>query len=254
VSLGTGFKRGPALEDGGHEKLSFFRARCVPRLFRSFLNFLGGETRWQELRNSLSPEFRDRYHRLNLEYFGDEPELDDVQAMPSLRQYARQHASSNSDVTRCADNLLASLFYLELARLPEFERTTFVCKGWIRCRLGPSHQALRALAIRLMDSQARFQLGFGCSLPCIDADAHRLIELGGAFSLPIAFQVLSLEDSIDIKIEGLTETPRSISNCPYRIETLIKDQGFYQTFGHKNNKKRKAIEIETRSKRARISP
>ena len=252
LSLGTGFRRGPDLESQEEEKLSFFRARCVPRLFRSFLNFFVGESRWQELQNSLSPQVRDRYHRMNIEFFGDEPELDDLQAIPNLRQQARFQASSNDDIKKCADNLLASLFYIKLNGLPQFDRTVFVCKGWIRCRLGPSHQALRALVSRLAITQARFYLDFEQAVFCTDPESHKAVEDGGAFSRPIVFKVRSLDDFIDVKIDGITSRARSISNCPYNIDTLIKDQGLNCVFGNRKIRKREKSQVAQPSKRIKL--
>jgi hypothetical protein len=238
LSLGTGFRRACDTEAEGAEKSSFLRDRCVPRLFRSFLNFFVGETRWRELQNGLQPQFLDRYHRMNIEFYGDEPELDDLQAMPSLRQQARFQALSNNDVQNCADNLLAALFYLELVELPVFDRTLFACKGQILCRLGPSHRALRALASRLNETQAHFYLDFEQKVPCIDEVSYNLIDCGGAFCRNVSFKVVSLDDSVDIKIDGLTRRARSISNCPYKINTIVQDEGLDYVFGSRNGRKR----------------
>lgn len=254
VSLGTGFKRNHDPETGAMEKRSLFRSRFVPRLFRSFLNFFVGETRWQELKNSLESQARGRYHRMNIEFYGDEPELDDLQAMPNLRQQAKCQALSNDDIHKCADNLLAALFYLELKgpELPTFDGTLFTCKGRIRCRLGPSHRALRVLASRLKETQAHFYLGFEQKLPCADDESYKAIECGAPFLRDVVFKVRSLEDFIDIKIDGITRRARSISNCPYKIETLIKDQGLDNYFGSRKGRKRSQAQLNQVAKRVKF--
>jgi len=253
LSLGTGFKR--ISEDDEHaEGLSFFRSRYVPRLFRSFLNSFVGESRWQELQNSLSPDFRDRYHRMNIEFYGEEPSLDDVGAITTLQKQAKTQASSNKAVQKCADNLLASLFYIELDGVPEFDRTVFVCKGRILCRIGPTHRALRALIIRLKDFVARFHLDFEQSITCVDTSIMRSIEKGRPYSRRFTLKVMSLEDTVDIKVDGLTRRARSISNCPYKLRTLITDQGLDCVFGHRNGRKRTAPFREERaSKRVKFA-
>jgi hypothetical protein len=245
LSLGTGYKRDLESDHEKPEKASFLRDRCVPRLFRSFLNFFVGESRWQELQNSLSPQAKERYHRMNIEFYGNEPDLDDVQAIPSLQQQAQFHALSGDDIRKCADNLLASLFYLELTKYPKFDRTSWVCTGKIRCRLGPSHKGLLALADRLKDTQANFYVAFQQAIPCVNARTYEEIESGQPFSVSVTFRVHTLQDLIDIKLEKLTQRPRSISNCPYCTETLISDQGLDQEFGYRSGKRRFKDELES---------
>lgn len=238
LSLGTGYRRAPESESESPRKQSFFRTRCVPRLFRSFLNFFVGETRWQELLMSLAPGVRSRYHRMNIEFFGDEPELDDLQAMPNMLQQAKFQALSNDDVRNCADNMLASLFYIKLNGLPTFDRDLFVCRGQILCRLGPSHQALRPLAARMYEASSHFYLAFDQKLPCLDEEDLNSLQYGAPFCCNIIFKVVSLDDFVDIKIDGITKRPRRISNCPYKITTLIKDQELDCAFGGRKGRKR----------------
>jgi hypothetical protein len=238
VSLGTGFKRNPDPELGT-EKTSLFRARFVPRLFRSLLNFFVGETRWQELQNNLEPHARDRYHRFNFEFYGDDPELDDLQVMATLRQQVKFHALSNDEISHCTDNLIASLFYIDLSggQPPIFDGTLFACQGRIRCRLGPSNRALRVLINRLKDSRAHFYLNFEQKLACADDVLRNAIQLGAPYYRDVEFKVMSLDQSIDIKIDGITRRARSISNCPYKIEDLVKDQGLDRPFGSRMRKR-----------------
>jgi hypothetical protein len=223
VSLGTGFKRNNDPEIGATETPAMFRTRFVPRLFRSFLNFFVGETRWQELQNNLEPQARDRYHRFNFEFYGEDLELDDLQVMSTLRQQVKSQTFSNDQVKNCVDNIIATLFYIELKEPLVFDGTLFTCRGLIRCRLGPSNRALRVLTSRLKDSRAHFYLSFGQKLPCVNDDLCVAIENGAPFWRDVSFQVLSIDESIDIKIDGITRRARSISNCPYKIETLVKD-------------------------------
>ena len=252
LSLGTGFKRSSDDDNEIPKKPSFFRSRCIPRLFRSFLNSLVGETRWQELQNSLPMHMRNRYHRMNIEFFGDEPELDDVQVMSSLQQQAKFHAQANPDIQRCADNLLAALFYVELPEFPTFNRNLFTCRARILCRIGPSHKALRELAKRLKDTGAHFYLDFEQKVSCVDEDSYKSLECGYSFSRNITFKVTSLEECIDIKIDGITRRARSISNCPYKIETMVEDEGLDCVFGSRNNRKRSQPQVSQGLKRGRF--
>lgn len=189
---------------------------------------------------------------MNIEFFGDEPQLDDVQVMSSLQQQAKFHARANNDIQRCANNLLAALFYVELTEYPKFNRTLFTCRARILCRIGPSHKALRELGKRLKDTDAQFYLDFEQKVSCIDEESYKSLECGYCFSRNISFKVTSLEDCIDIKIDGITARARSISNCPYKIQTMIEDQGLDCVFGSRNNRKRPQPQMARGLKRGRF--
>ncbi|TEY21459.1 hypothetical protein BOTCAL_1675g00010 [Botryotinia calthae] len=220
VSLGTGFIQTTKEAEENSQQISFFNSRCVPRLFASFLNLFVGESRWRELCNTLSPQVRDRYHRLNVEFSGSEPALDDTQVIPGLRQHVQWHVLANNEIKQCADNLLASLFYIELDGLPIFDRALFVYQGHILCRLGPSSNGLQVLAARLRERRAKFHLDFYRSVFAIDSDMIIDIKAGKPFSKTIIFRARSLADSLDIKIDGVVSRQRSISNCPDWIANL----------------------------------
>ncbi|KAJ8067019.1 hypothetical protein OCU04_004399 [Sclerotinia nivalis] len=252
VSLGTGFMQTTKEEaEENSRRISFFNSRCVPRLFASFLNFFVGESRWRELCNTLAPHVRDRYHRFNVEFLGSEPALDDIQVIPGLRQQVQWQASANNEVQQCADNLLACLFYIELDGVPIFDCNTFVCQARILCRLDPSSNGLQALAARLRNSRARFHLDFHRSVFAMDSDMLTDIEAGKPFSKDIIFRARSLTDPLDIKIDGIVSRPRSISNCPYVIETLIKDQGLDCAFGRRGIKRNNVFSNDRFPKRIR---
>ncbi|KAM3064677.1 hypothetical protein ACMFMF_011838 [Clarireedia jacksonii] len=252
LSLGTGYTNKTNEEAETNTKgISFFNSYCVPRLFASFFNFFVGESRWRELCNTLSPQVRDRYYRLNIEFLGSsEPTLDDTQVIPGLRQHVRWQASANHNIQNCAERLLASLFYIELDGLPRFDRSVFVCRARILCRLNPSSKGLRVLAGRLRDKGARFHLDFHHAVLAFDSDIINDIEAGKSFSKFIVFRIRSLTDSVDIKIDGIVSRQRSISNCPYKVETLIKDQSLDCAFGRRGIKKKSKIQnLESSSPR-----
>ncbi|KAM3066396.1 hypothetical protein ACMFMG_012086 [Clarireedia jacksonii] len=164
-----------------------------------------------------------------------EPTLDDTQVIPGLRQHVRWQASANHNIQNCAERLLASLFYIELDGLPRFDRSVF---------------GLRVLAGRLRDKGARFHLDFHHAVLAFDSDIINDIEAGKSFSKFIVFRIRSLTDSVDIKIDGIVSRQRSISNCPYKVETLIKDQSLDCAFGRRGIKKKSKIQnLESSSPR-----
>jgi hypothetical protein len=90
---------------------------------------------------------------------------------------------------------------------------------------------------RLWRAGARFHYDYK-TVPCVNQQLYEEARRGIAFSRYIEISVTSLSDEIDVKIDGITKIGRSISNCPYRLQTLIEDQGLDCVFGHRDHKKR----------------
>lgn len=199
---------------------------------------LDGQKTWVELLNRIPIQDRSRYHRFTLSFQGPEPQLDNVDGMQDLKQQVSLSATLRKpDLSRCADNMLACLFYLELDGLPVSSRFTFVCKGRILCRLDPESRGMQALLLRLKESRARFYFHSQEHVPCIDQVSYRKIQHGEGFSTPVEFHVPSMNEQVDIKIDGLTHRARSISNCPYKLSDLVFDQGLHQIFGRPDHKR-----------------
>jgi hypothetical protein len=135
------------------------------------------------------------------------------------------------------DGLLSSLFYIELIGVPLVDTVGFFCRAQIRCRLVPSRPAFMTLVERLWRTGARFHYDYK-TVPCVNRQLYEEARRGIAFSRYIEISVTSLSDEVDVKIDGITKIGRSISNCPYRLQTLIEDQGLDCVFGHRDHKRR----------------
>jgi hypothetical protein len=182
------------------------------------MKLLDGQKTWLELLNSVPQEHRSRYHRFTLGFHGPEPKLDDVSCMQGLRESVDTDALLlRAEICRCTDNILASLFYLELDCLPLSSRFNFICKSRILCRLDPGTRGLRALLLQLKESQARFYVQSTEQVPCVDQVSYTKIQHGEPFCTPVEFCISSMSDLVDVKIDGLTQRARSISNCPYKL-------------------------------------
>ena len=161
-----------------------------------------------------------------------------LSASPPWLQDHRRHLNSQDIIRQSADRLLASLFYIELVGVPLYRDNVFVCKALIRCRLLPSQPALEALVRRLHKCRANFYFDMQ-RISCVDDQLFgEVIRNNEAFSRQITFSVLSMQHSIDIKVDGITRRGRSISNCPYVLHTLIEDQGLHCIFGHMDHNRR----------------
>lgn len=237
ISIGTGSKVDSGQSEDG--TVSWLSQLFLPRLLRSFMMLLDGQKTWIDALNSVPQQYRSRYHRLNVDFHGQEPQIDKVESMQDLIQQVRSHATSHAmDLNSCASNLVACLFYFELFHPAIWDRYKFKCKGKILCRLGASTRALRALVVRLRESQAQFYLNSQDHILCVDRDTYQKVKNGEAFERHVEFEVMSKSEQIDFKIDGISQRPMSISNFPYTISDLENDQGFHLVFGRPDHKRR----------------
>ncbi|TKA52200.1 hypothetical protein B0A55_13006, partial [Friedmanniomyces simplex] len=73
-----------------------------------------------------------RYFRLNVQFGGQEPRLDDIGAMEKLSQDVNL-SKNDQQLTEIKLALLASSFFFELKRAPKFDASGFyICQGEIR--------------------------------------------------------------------------------------------------------------------------
>lgn len=135
------------------------------------------------------------------------------------------------------ETLFASQFYLELVGPLQIAGVGFFCRALIRCRILPSSEMYHKVVEQLRKSRARFCNDYK-SIPCVNKQLYDEAARGIAFSRYIEFSIASLSLEIDIKMNGITGQAKSISNCPYKIQTLLKDQGLDCVFGHKDHKRR----------------
>ncbi|KAI9673847.1 MAG: hypothetical protein M1822_009583 [Bathelium mastoideum] len=203
------------------------RDRFFSRLYKTFMLNLDGEKAWRELVNTMAPEKRARYHRLNLSLKGPEPAIDDVAAMRMLKTAAEECMSSKSQLSSLLDSIHASIFYLELDDMPYFTGEAFHCSGHIFCRLELPRDGKDALMTQLLATSAYFLIN-GAPVVAVGPETKKC----PLFRRRVRFEVTSLEDSLGISIRGLTSRPRSISGMPKTLNQLIHLQQLQAPFGH----------------------
>ena len=91
---------------------------------------LDSEKIWQEYIERLSPsqEQRRRYRRLNVELGEAPPKLDDVESIDELQDVTRRQWSRDPRISDVAQDLIASCFYFEKAKVVE-EDESYSCTG-----------------------------------------------------------------------------------------------------------------------------
>lgn len=134
VSLGTGTGEGSSAPSASAFR-HVIRDGFIPRLWRSFVSSLDGQSAWRNLWNRLNNRAREDSFRFNILLSGDGPVMGDVERMQELRQCANVPSRHEELCKQTAFALLVASFFFELDDMPIFHNGQYHCKGTIRCRL-----------------------------------------------------------------------------------------------------------------------
>jgi hypothetical protein len=230
VSLGTG-EPGPSNYSVSTEDCR--KHRMISRTWHLF---------WEKSRDKAvrraSSMIKSASHRLNVEFDGDEPRLDDTSSIPKLVSKIQTDASLPPKIDVVARCMVASLFYFTLDMLPRVcDDGKYVLTGQIQCSIHPSdddRQALSALLSHLKSGGGKFAVN---GSPIVDARA------GGSFlGIDGTFQVRVNEKTFDklvitLKVGGADAC--NISGSPFSVQKLVATQGLDAPFGRPDHRKRK---------------
>lgn len=165
-----------------------------------------------------------QYFRLNVEFRGQEPRLDDPTKMPEMKLLAHELILHSKQLDRLARCIVAELFIfeLELETIPRKENGQYSCTGYIMCCHRAGTPVFEALLRRLTQSSAKFLLK-GRGLPgsvCDRSSAAR----DGNFRKRVCFNVNNKQDSISIHLREQGFESHDISGSPFSVDWLIKAQ------------------------------
>jgi predicted acylesterase/phospholipase RssA len=125
------------------------------------LSTLDAERTWAKWveDNAYSPRTQGRYIRLNVPLEHDPPKLDDVDAMPGIKNTASHHCSTKRlEYKAVADRLLATSFYFERSSAPPSRSADekWTIAGTIICRFPPQSDEIKGLgeAMRMRSTNA----------------------------------------------------------------------------------------------------
>jgi len=235
LSLGTGEpKPNQRLPPTGPRNV--WRNGAFPRLCRLF---------WEKIKDkNVRQAFHahPRYHRLNIQFEGDEPRLDDTQSIPSIKAMAQEDKSLSSIITNVARYMIASLFYFELESIPQRSGGKYIGTGHILCSIRCSDPGFQLLFDRLSRSSAQFWIN---GLPVIDVD-DSCFDGGGNFRKQVD---LDTDNRFAIALKQDPSGPCNISGSPFSITKLILLQGFTAVFGRPDHRKRKCLGFPDNPKR-----
>ncbi|KAI9772432.1 MAG: hypothetical protein M1840_000635 [Geoglossum simile] len=228
VSLGTGAPRKNDPSMSGPRNV--WKDGAFPRLCRMY---------WEKIRDrKVRQVFRThpRYHRLDIEFDGPEPRLDDTGSMPKLKSKVQTDRSLSKIIDNIARCVIASLFYFELDSIPERSNGEYIGTGYILCSLRYNNPAFRVLLDRLSSSNARFYLN-GYLVPGIVGDPSS-IGRDGNFRKWLELRVIN---KFTISLKQDESEPCNISGSPFLIDKLVLAQGLNAFFGRADHRKRKML-------------
>lgn len=217
VSVGTGSQRSPVHEL--EPPRGRWRDGFVSRILRAFLSSpcLHGQNSWLALMNRLDAETRSSFLRLNVEFDGAEPALDDTEHMADLRRLARHTAV---DVGLYRDRIWASSFFFELVQPPTLQRGLYLCHGLLRSRFDDARPVLQAITRSGADVH-------------VEVDRNVFVKLGrldhccrhcGSLALPIHFDVRRLEDAVNIVLAWGDSRRYPVSGSPHPMQWFVDAQ------------------------------
>jgi hypothetical protein len=226
----------------------------IVRLCRALLSSMGGQETNDDIHSNEVKSGKDisrydkrrrgEYFRLDVEFEGSEPRLDDASKMGELKVVAYESSvhSNNERLDRLAHCIVAEYFVFELDSVPRRENGQYSCIGHILCRLHGS--TFEALLSRLARSSAVFLLR-GRPLQGQVGDRSSMGR-DGIFRKRVCFTVGSKQDPISLQLrEGVAE-PHDISGSPFSVDWLVKAQGLERAFN-----KRRSINSDMRARKRR---
>ena len=217
LSVGTGYQGSPAHElrtDQG-----FWFNSCMPRIVRAFLSSpcLHGQNSWTSLLNRVDEVSRDDFFRLNLEFEGAEPALDDVAQIPWLCDLTMTCAV---DLTPYRNAIWASAFFYELVERPTLLRGYYTCHGIIYCGFQDARPLLQAIRRAYPGTKVMLDdkvlSNFGC-------DGDHCASCG-FFHQRIEFEVRHLDTTVNLTLAFTKEMRRHCSSFPNTIQWIMDKQ------------------------------
>ncbi|OBT42915.1 hypothetical protein VE00_07270 [Pseudogymnoascus sp. WSF 3629] len=175
-----------------------------------------------------------RYHRLDTEFDGPLPRLDNTRSMPELQLKAQEDLSVSNVIENIARCAIASLFYFELSAVPEGCDGGYTGTGLILCSIRRDDPALSDLLDQLSGASAMFYLN-DCPLSGTIGDSS-FIGKDGNFRRQVE---LSLAGKFTISLKQGDSEACNISGSPYLVNKLVSAQGLDAHFGRADHRKRK---------------
>jgi hypothetical protein len=197
-------------------------------------------------------------YRLNIDFDGDEPRLDDTGSIPKLISRVLTDATMFPKIDAVTRRMLASLFRFELDNLPCIcDNGMYIFTGQILCSIRQqeydpsapdqrSKASLQKLLARLRSGGSRFFVN-GSPIACA-VTQRSFMKNNGNFEIGISAKT---SDRLDITFDIDGAEACNISGSPYSIQKMVTVQGLDAPFGRSDHRKRKRCDSNANSARKR---
>ena len=233
VSLGTGSARLEKLSGVSHAR-GLLQDGFIPRLFRAFKRSIGG-SQPHRLRSLQRKGNREQYFRIDTEFDGPEPELDNTTKVEELKEAARAAIVGSKELVRLPRFIVSELFIFQLVEVPC--RRSHLYTGKIVCRLRANTNRFRKLMSQMKNNSSKFLLQGHMLSGSIKDDSY--FSKDGNFCKRITFEVLDKDSPFSVQLQRGSLEPTSISGSPFTIHGLITAQKLGSCFGRADHVKRK---------------
>jgi len=226
LSLGTGTTKASASPSAPNFRHVFLDG-FIPRLYRSFISSLDGQSAWQDLQNRLDNESRKDYFRLNVILTEKQFTIDDVNCMAELRDCVHTKSDFKHNCTEIVHAILLSSLFFELSHMPLFVDGVYHCYGMIRCRLD---------GICMLEALGRLQQSHWAVvteteiLGYLEPERH-VCKLCRCYQMPVRVTTRHPADTTTIYVQSITKARRKISGFPQTMEWFVLQQGLEADFG-----------------------
>lgn len=225
LSIGTGESKPRTAKPCPDEVRNVWKNGAFPRLCRLFSEKIKDKKLRQLFQTS------PRYHRLDVQFDGDLPRLDDFRSIPELQVRGERDQSISGKIERIARCLVASLFYFELDAVPQRSAGKQVVNGRILCTLSPGEPGFTELFDRLRKGSACFWID---GRPV----ERKMDEWGPSKGCRFQKQVqFTTQGSFSVSLKQDREDGCEISGSPFSAENLVNLQGLRGAFGRSDHKR-----------------
>jgi hypothetical protein len=224
LSIGTGW---------ASDRLSITRPKS-PGAFSRLADALDwnlcAERQWKEIINFTPVQFRDRYHRINLQLDTKEPRIDDISMIDSLQLKTEAMLNCTDKLSHFHTRWLASLFFVEIENVVN-DISSIKCSASIFCRQRIPKSRMPALYDKLSSWGAYFLVNG--KVLCITKPTQ---FSSSTFRCLVDFTVEDMSNDLHISL-GLRELELRwpISGLPRRLDKLIEVQGYGNAFGRSDH-------------------
>ena len=224
LSLGTGTDIHPHSPNAPNFR-HIFKDGFIPRLYRSFMSSLDGQSAWRDLMNRMDEQSREDFIRLNIVFPNEVPAINDNDQKEELRKSV--HIQPRDDLETLFA-LLASRFFYKLDAIPSRNSSgLYNCVGKICCKLPLETftDAMRKIELE----NCFFTIGHQIlGLLDVEKDTCTLCH---RYRKNVQFLIRDITEPINIQLQDGKSRCRRLSAFPSSINNFIDHQGLWRPFG-----------------------